>query len=466
MPVDVTRSRGQRARVGHERHVARERVERRQDDAHGHEKCHRQEDDPVDELSPSLGLCAGGDVLVGKDDAPEEIRHEVALRLGLRLRVLRMGRDHRRAHVEGGHHPADDAVDRPSLLRPAREVDAAQHGCLPEVVRLEECPHEVDQSGLERRHLEGKLVDARAELRLSLGADTAYRARVEAFDEQIELRLQRPRRIAPLGPRQREGDAPDLPALALPEVAPGLDEAGDEVDLREHHVDGDQHLQARRYLVDARAESLRDAVDLVLARLHEIRDADRDEDSVDGFARTVPLERVEEGDPLVVVVRLGRVAAGGVEEDRLVREPPVAVARAPDAAHPAAAAGVDERKGQARLAQRGRLPRTRGADDHVPGEAIERAAAAADAALTEGLQPLLHLRLESHDLRAAIGSSVERLLLRLFEEVALQGARLEERADAAADEPADDEQDGEDGDEDLEPERPPEQGAADRIHRR
>ena len=95
-----------------------------------------------------------------------------------------------------------------------------------------------------------------------------------------------------------------------------------------------------------------------------------------GFCRAVLLEHVEEGDPLVVVVVLGRVAARRVEEDGLVGEPPVAVARAADAAHAAAAARVEGREGEARLLERGRLSGARRADDHVPGQRVERAAAA------------------------------------------------------------------------------------------
>jgi hypothetical protein len=68
-------------------------------------------------------------------------------------------------------------------------------------------------------------------------------------------------------------------------------------------------------------------------------DADGHEHAVDRLLGAVFLELLEERDPLVAVVGLGRVAAGGVEEDRLVREPPVAVARAADAADAAAVAG-------------------------------------------------------------------------------------------------------------------------------
>ena len=54
-----------------------------------------------------------------------------------------------------------------------------------------------------------------------------------------------------------------------------------------------------------------------------------------GLARSVRFEKIEESEPaLAVALRvevLRRVAAGGVDQDRFLGEPPVAVARAADA---------------------------------------------------------------------------------------------------------------------------------------
>ena len=72
---------------------------------------------------------------------------------------------------------------------------------------------------------------------------------------------------------------------------------------------------------------------------------------------------------------LRRVAAGGVDEHRLVGEPPVAVARAADAAHAAAAHLLGEREREAGVEQRGRLARARRADEDVPGQLVEEGAA-------------------------------------------------------------------------------------------
>ena len=153
-------------------------------------------------------------------------------------------------------------------------------------------------------------------------------------------------------------------AIALPHVAEELDEPGDEVALREQHVDGDDHVELRHHLVDAGAELLAERLDLLLVGVDHVGDAHGHEHAVDGLAAPVLLEQLEERDPLVVVVLLCREAAGGVEEDRLVGEPPIAVAGTADAAHAAPAARVLVREHQARALERGGLARAGRADDH------------------------------------------------------------------------------------------------------
>ena len=64
---------------------------------------------------------------------------------------------------------------------------------------------------------------------------------------------------------------------------------------------------------------------------------------------------------------LGRVAAGGVDQDRLVGEPPVAVARAADAAHGVLAELVGEGKVEAGVDERRRLARARRPDQMYHG---------------------------------------------------------------------------------------------------
>src|SRR5258708_35841161 len=66
----------------------------------------------------------------------------------------------------------------------------------------------------------------------------------------------------------------------------------------------------------------------------DIGDADGDERAVDRLARAELLEEAEEALPSRLIGKgvavLRRVAAGGVEQHRLVGEPPVAIARTAD----------------------------------------------------------------------------------------------------------------------------------------
>src|SRR5205814_874216 len=120
-----------------------------------------------------------------------------------------------------------------------------------------------------------------------------------------------------------------------------------------------------------------------------------------------------------VVVLLGRVSTGGVEQDRFVGEPPVAVARAADAAN-AAAARIEEGKLEPGVLERGGLPGAGGPDDDVPGERIERARPAdADLRGLDRSDPFLDLLLQLDDFGAAIGAGVGGLLLRLPHDLAL-----------------------------------------------
>src|SRR5262249_57695756 len=104
----------------------------------------------------------------------------------------------------------------------------------------------------------------------------------------------------------------------------------------------------------------------------------------------------------VRVARLCGVAPRRVEEDRLVGEPPVAVARAADTPHRFAAETIREREPQPRVDERGRLAGARRADEDVPGQVVEillraqradpgpeRRAISAEAQLLQEIQRLL-----------------------------------------------------------------------------
>jgi hypothetical protein len=68
---------------------------------------------------------------------------------------------------------------------------------------------------------------------------------------------------------------------------------------------------------------------------------------------------------------LRRISAGGIQEDGLIGEPPVAVACATNAAQRSLADALLDRELQPRIDQRGGLARTGGADDHVPRQIVE-----------------------------------------------------------------------------------------------
>ena len=93
-----------------------------------------------------------------------------------------------------------------------------------------------------------------------------------------------------------------------------------------------------------------------------------------GFFGRYFLSMAEERQPLVVVFFLRRPAAGGVEHDGFVGQPPVAVARAAEALDRAPPPPRRVRELQARVAQRRALAGAGRADDRVPGQQVQRVA--------------------------------------------------------------------------------------------
>src|SRR5262249_12040314 len=154
------------------------------------------------------------------------------------------------------------------------------------------------------------------------------------------------------------------------QLSEGLDEAGEEVALGEEEVDGEDALEVGHHLVDALADPLTEGRRALLVEVDEVAHVHRDEQAVERTAGPVLRQHVEEAEPLVAVVVLGGVAAGGVEDDGLVGEPPFAVPGTGDALHPAAAGGeVGELK--TGLAEGSALAGSRRSDDQVPGKDAE-----------------------------------------------------------------------------------------------
>src|SRR6185312_5798040 len=141
----------------------------------------------------------------------------------------------------------------------------------------------------------------------------------------------------------------------------------------------------------------------------DVRDADRHQRAVDRLARAEFLEQAKEALPARLVGRrvavLSRVAAGGIEQDGLVGEPPVAIARAADTLHRVLDVFSRQREVEPGILQRRRLARAGRPDQHVPGQLIEvTALALAAGALLEERERFLEALAQQRDLLAGLGS--------------------------------------------------------------
>ncbi len=118
---------------------------------------------------------------------------------------------------------------------------------------------------------------------------------------------------------------------------------------------------------------------LVTLRFRRLRQqighAEHDNHAIDGLAAAIFAQQVEKVMPLagvaLLLALLGSIAAGGIQQHRFVGEPPVAVARAADAAQRRFAELVRQRELQPGVDQRGGFTGTRGANDHVPLQLVE-----------------------------------------------------------------------------------------------
>jgi hypothetical protein len=150
--------------------------------------------------------------------------------------------------------------------------------------------------------------------------------------------------------------------------------------LCDHQVHGHLNLQLARELFEpvARRFDVRLAGGCTLD--DQILCVDREDHAVQRPARPMLVqEREALAPPDAVGRRVGvlcRISSSSIEEDRFVGEPPVAVARAADAAQRAFADTLLERKLQAGIEQRRGLARAWRADDHVPRQVVEAVSAA------------------------------------------------------------------------------------------
>jgi hypothetical protein len=222
------------------------------------------------------------------------------------------------------------------LLRAAREVEPAQLGRLAVRVGPRHEPDEIAEplAAVGELHREPEhlaLTRHRAFDREHPEPALAQTCReiVEALEEQLVHRT--------LALVLLDRAPPHLLTLLLGQPLERFDEAFEQVALGEHQVDRQHHAEPLGHLVDARADALGVPLELFGSRTEDVLDADRDHQAVERTLLARPAQHVEEREPLLGVLGLGRVAPRRVEQDRAVGEPPVAVARAADAAHAARA---------------------------------------------------------------------------------------------------------------------------------
>src|SRR5665213_189006 len=137
---------------------------------------------------------------------------------------------------------------------------------------------------------------------------------------------------------------------------------------------------------------------LVARHGQNIFDADRDQNAVDRLPRPAFLQEVEKGKPALFVGLgvgvLRGIAAGGVDQHRLLGEPPVAIARSADPRNRRRRRAPRQRKLQSGIDQRRGLAGPGRTDNDVPGQIVEISRLAAARRL-QGRQRVLHTLLEN-----------------------------------------------------------------------
>ena len=129
-----------------------------------------------------------------------------------------------------------------------------------------------------------------------------------------------------------EGRAPDLLAVGFGKSVEEFDEAGQKIGLGQDDVDGHAGMQELVKFRQAFADGTHlFELHLVLAA-EEVGDRKRDECAVDRLRAAILAQKPEEAFPprlrCTVQIILRGIAAGCVDQDRLVGEPPIAVAGA------------------------------------------------------------------------------------------------------------------------------------------
>src|SRR5690606_22297481 len=135
-----------------------------------------------------------------------------ALLLGDRLTEVHLAAD-----AEGLGHLVHHAIDRPALLRAAREVHAAEHRRLAEDAALEDVADQIRAALAERHQLLREAVDQLARLELALLAHPLEGSLLDDARELVEALLEVERGVRRRR-HQRDGEAPHLATLLLREI--------------------------------------------------------------------------------------------------------------------------------------------------------------------------------------------------------------------------------------------------------
>ncbi len=410
-------------------------------DAHARHQRHGGEARSAEKaVAADAGAVVGDPARLAEDDLGEEVGEEEGAAL-----AGHAGRG-RVALPERAGAGADQLVERGAFLRAGCEVEAAQNRVGVVARRLEHARQEVHHRLAQRVELGREAEDQRAPRLVGLGLQPVQRIFRQAHHQRFELARHLGDGIlrAVLGLERR---APDDLAFLLAQVAEELAEPLQEVGLGKHHVDREGDLQLVVELDEAGADGVGVGVALGLAHGDEVVDAHREDDAVDRLARAAFAQEIEEGEPgaaveVVVAVVLGAgilrgVAAGGVDQHRVLGEPPVAVAGSADSLDHRLGAARHQRELQAGVDECGRLPRAGRADDDVPGERIERVALAG-LRLLQRRQRVLHpLGEDGAVVGHGLGDTLlQRALLASRTEVAEAEIDDDEEADGGADDGA------------------------------
>ena len=282
--------------------------------------------------------------------------------------------------AEAARQGAGQPVDRAALLRAGGEVDAAQEGRRIDPGAGEGGIDEGRQRRLQAGELHRKIRDRGPPLRAAFGLQPVDDAHRELGRQRLEF-LRETAGGARVVALQREGHAPDLGPAVSVQVVEEIGKTLDQVELGEHHIDRDARPQLGGEFLDPAADCSGVGAPFGLRCSGDLADRDGHDHPVQRLARAGAAQQGQKPVPALLVRRgvgvLGGVAAGGVDQHRLIGEGPVAESGAADTFHLGGFQFGGEREAQAGIGQGGGLAGAGRADDHVPGLFVQVAAGAA-----------------------------------------------------------------------------------------